>query len=148
MNMRFSKLTSDKKIALVAVGALTVLLAGTLAMMFGRGRDLAAKDCGSSRTCFYDAFEAGCEAAVVRTSQTTIEGDPIVVTAKTRKDATGTCIIAVTTDYSQDRFFHDPSGRKVFEDECGSLQIDKSREIDGVIILNALSCRDGEARSI
>jgi hypothetical protein len=148
MNTGFSKLTREKKIALAAVAVLLVVLAIFLAVMFGGGRELAVQDCGSSRTCFYDAFEAGCESAMVRTSQTTIEGDPIIVTAKTRKDSTGTCIIAVTTDYSQDRFFQDPSGRKVFEDECASLQIDKAREIDGVIILNAVACRDGEARSI
>lgn len=59
--------------------------------------------CGSDRQCFYQAFNSDCMQKTIKTTLITIEGDPIVTTAKVAQGLEG-CIVEVTVDGSQDEF--------------------------------------------
>lgn len=60
-------------------------------------------DCGNDRACFYQAYSDNCLPKTIKITRTTVEGDPIITTAKLSGNAQA-CIIEVTVDGSQDKF--------------------------------------------
>jgi hypothetical protein len=75
-----------------------------------------SNDCGVDRQCFYQAFSSDCTQKIIKVTQTTTEGDPIVTTAKVAQGYEG-CVVEATVDGRQDKF----GDGKVHAYICGKL---------------------------
>lgn len=92
-------------IALVAAISLFIYRISVL-----RGPD---KDCDTEFNCLNLAYDRGCAAATVTTTQRTVEGDPIYTTIKTEKTA-ARCRLRITIDNSHDRYAGTSNAKQEF----------------------------------
>lgn len=115
------------------LGIVAVALVGLVGYKIVKNNSTSdANDCGGNRQCFYQAFTDNCSPATIKTTERTIEGDPIVTTAKISQNSEG-CSVEITVDGNQDKF----GDGKTHTYTCGKLVREDQR-------LMANDCKDSD----
>ena len=79
-------------------------------------------NCGDNRQCFYQAFTDNCSLATIKTTERTVEGDPIITSAKISQVSEG-CSVEIVVEGSQDKY----GDGKIHAYTCGNLFYEDQR---------------------